>query len=198
MSLASVDKPVAIEDMANVAITYFSGRGHTRKLADAIALALGAEDCAARLIDVTQISELDWKAMEATDAIIFGAPTYMGSVAAEFKAFMDQSSDIWTDQRWADKLAAGFTVATFPGGDKLNALMQLSIFAMQHGMVWVGQDQIGAPVNRDQIGINESGVWLGLGATTVRDKSLMVSEGDLETAHRFGKRIARAVRRWSI
>ncbi|SMO58797.1 NAD(P)H dehydrogenase (quinone) [Thalassovita litoralis] len=184
--------------MGNVAITYFSGRGHTRKLADKIAVALGQEGCAARLIDVTDLSQTDWQAMEAADAILLGAPTYMGSIAAEYKSFMDATSDIWSEQLWADKLAAGFTVATFPGGDKLSSLMQLNIFAMQHGMIWVGQDQIGAPVNADAEGINASGTWLGLAATTVRDKTLMVSQGDLETAHRFGQRIARAVRRWSI
>lgn len=184
--------------MANVAITYFSGRGHTRKMAQTIARALGAEDCAARLIDVVQMTEMDWQAMEAADAIVFGAPTYMGSVAAEFKGFMDASSEIWSNQLWADKIAGGFTVATFPGGDKLVALQQLNTFAMQHGMIWVGQDQIGAPVNAAETGINQSGIWLGLAATTVRDKTQLISEGDVETAHRFGKRIARAVRRWSV
>lgn len=184
--------------MANVAITFFSGRGHTRKLAVTLARALGAEGCSARLIDVMEMSETDWQAMEAADGILFGAPTYMGSVAAEYKGFMDATSDIWSDQKWADKLAGGFTVATFPGGDKIVALQQLSTFAMQHGMLWVGQDQIGAPVNRNQVGINESGTWLGLAATTVRDKELLVSDGDVETARRYGTRFARAVRRWSI
>jgi NAD(P)H dehydrogenase (quinone) len=65
-------------------------------------------------------------------------------------------------------------------------------------MVWVGQDQIGAPANKDNPGINASGVWLGLGATSSRDKSLMVETGDIETAHRFGLRIARLVRRWHV
>ncbi|WP_420569318.1 flavodoxin family protein [Thalassovita sp.] len=184
--------------MVNIAITYFSGAGHTRKLADTLALALGREDCAARLIDVTSMEPLDWQALEASDAILFGAPTYMGGPAAEFKAFMDATSDIWEQQLWADKLAAGFTVATFPAGDKLSTLMQMNIFAMQHGMIWIGQDQIGAPVDQTKPGINQTGAWLGLSATTVRDKTQLVASEDLDTAHRFGKRIARAVRRWSV
>lgn len=184
--------------MVNIAITYFSGAGHTRRLADTLALSLGREDCAARLIDVTEMAPLDWQALEAADAILFGAPTYMGGPAAEFKAFMDATSDIWERQLWADKLAAGFTVATFPSGDKLSTLTQLSIFAMQHGMLWLGQDQIGAPVDQTKPGINQTGAWLGLSATTVRDKTQLVSEDDLETARRFASRIARAVRRWSV
>jgi NAD(P)H dehydrogenase (quinone) len=184
--------------VGNVAIPYASGRGHTLRLAEVIADALGEGGCDARLIDVEAMAETDWQALDAADAIVLGAPTYMGSACAAFKTFMDATGQIWMEQGWADKLAAGFTVATFPGGDKLNTLMQLSVFAAQHGMVWVGQDQIGAPANADNPGINASGVWLGLGATSSRDKALMVERGDLETAHRFGLRIARAVRRWRV
>lgn len=182
----------------NVAIPYASGRGHTRRLAEVIAAALGDGGCDARLIDVAALTDRDWQALDSADAIVMGAPTYMGSAAAEFKAFMDASGEIWGKQGWADKLAAGFTVASFPGGDKLNTLIQLSIFAAQHGMIWVGQDQIGAPVHKDNPGINASGVWLGLGATSSRDKTLMVQTGDIETARRFGLRIARAVTRWRL
>lgn len=184
--------------VGNIAIPYASGRGHTRRLAEVIADALGEGGCDARLIDVEAMGKTDWQALDTADAIVMGAPTYMGSAAAAFKTFMDETGEIWADQGWGDKLAAGFTVATFPGGDKLNTLVQLSIFAAQHGMIWVGQDQIGAPVKADNPAINASGVWLGLGATSSRDKSLMVEAGDLETAHRFGLRIARAVRRWHV
>ena len=184
--------------VGNVAIPFASGRGHTGRLAQVIADALGEGGCDARLIDVETMGETDWQALDAADAIVLGAPTYMGSASAAFKTFMDATGRIWGEQGWADKLSAGFTVATFPGGDKLNTLMQLSIFAAQHGMIWIGQDQIGAPANADNPGINTSGVWLGLGATSSRDKTLMVEPGDLETAHRFGLRIARAVRRWHV
>jgi NAD(P)H dehydrogenase (quinone) len=183
--------------MPNIAIAYASGRGHTRKLAEEIATTLGAEGCAARLIDVEVMFKKDWDALMEADAILFGAPTYMGSAAAAFKHFMDETGDIWVRQAWVDKLAGGFTVATFPGGDKLSTLMQLTVFAAQHGMVWVGQDQIGAPANKVNEGINQSGAWLGLAATSVRDKIQLVSEGDLETARRFAARMARAAKRWA-
>ena len=138
--------------MPNIAIDYASGRGHTRKLAEEIAATLGAEGCAARLIDVEVMFKKDWDALMEADVILFGAPTYMGSAAAAFKQFMDETGDIWARQEWVDKLAGGFTVATFPGGDKLSTLMQLTVFAAQHGMVWVGQDQIGAPANKETKG----------------------------------------------
>jgi len=131
------------------------------------------------------------------DAIIFGAPTYMGSVAGGFKAFMDETGELWLERRWANKIAAGFTCAVSTGGDKLNTLMQISVFAAQHGMIWVGQDEIGAPVKKDNAGINMSGVWLGLGATDSVDKGALIDAGDAETARRFGARVADAAMRWS-
>ena len=184
--------------MPNVAIPYYSGRGHTRRLAQEIARALGENDCDARLIDVEAMTDTDWQALDAADVIVMGSPTYMGSAASGFKTFMDATGELWAEQRWADKLAAGFTVAIFPGGDKLVTLQQMLTFAMQHGMIWVGQDQIGAPVDTDNPDINQSGVWLGLGAVSDRDKTQLIPPGDLKTAHRFGARIARAARRWSV
>ena len=40
------------------------------------------------LIKVEAVED-EWSALELADAIIFGAPTYMGSASAGFKAFMD-------------------------------------------------------------------------------------------------------------
>jgi len=176
-----------------IAIAYWTGNGHTRRLAEHVAAGVGE---AAWLLDVAGITRADWDRLNGAAAIVFGAPTYMGSVAAGFKAFMDASGDLWEDQLWADKIAAGFTVATYPSGDKLVSLTQLAVFAAQHGMIWVGQDLIGAPVRPDQTGINEAGFNLGLAATSSRDKTLLVGPGDAETARRFGARIAVAARRW--
>ncbi len=183
--------------MPNIAIAYFSGAGHTRRLAEEIANALGQAECNARLIDVEVMFRIDWNALASADAILMGSPTYMGSVAGPFKAFMDATSDIWENQGWRDKMAAGFTVAGYPAGDKLATLIQMAVFATQHGMIWVGQDQIGAPVNPDNPGINASGTWMGLAATADADHARKLSEAELETARRFAHRIARAVQRWS-
>jgi NAD(P)H dehydrogenase (quinone) len=119
----------------------------------------------------------------------------MGSTAAAFDLFLEQASDRWEEMRWADKIAAGFTVATHGSGDKLSALQRMAVFAAQMGMIWVGQAEIGSPVNPENPGINRDGSWLGLMATSSRDKSQLIEPGDLETARRFGARIAAAVHR---
>lgn len=175
-----------------IAIPYFTGNGHTRRLAEAVADGTGS----ARLIDVESMDAEDWQALDAAEAILFGAPTYMGSTAAGFDRFLEDASDRWPDLLWRDKIAGGFTVATFPSGDKLSALMRLAVYAAQMGMIWVGQAEIGAPVHPDRPGLNRTGSWLGLMATSSRDKAALIDPEDLDTARRFGARIAAAARRW--
>lgn len=176
-----------------IAIPYFSGHGHTARLAQAI-----AEGAApARLIDIETMTQTDWDALDAAPAIIFGSPTYMGSVAARYVHFLEEASDArWTAQSWQNKLAGGFTIGTYPSGDKLSTLLRLSIFAAQMGMLWVGATEIGAPVNPDRPGIDRDGSMLGLMARSDPDKSRLISDGDAETARLFGTRLRRAADRW--
>lgn len=179
---------------AKIAIPYFTGMGHTRMLAQAVAD--GADG--ARLIDVEKITKPDWDALDAADAIVFGAPTYMGSVAARYDVFLEEASERWPDQIWADKVAAGFTVATYPSGDKFSTLMRMAVYAAQMGMIWVGQAEIGAPVHPDRGPVNAQGSWLGLMAMSSRDKTQMVDPDDLATARVFGARIAKSALRWRV
>lgn len=179
-----------------VAIPYFSGSGAITRTARLIAEAARGEGAAAELIDVTQMTPETWDILHAADAIAFGTPTYMGGPAAGFKAFMDDTGDtIWLDRLWADKLAAGFTAGVNTGGDKLSTLQALSVFAMQHGMVWIGQEVIGAPVFRENEGLNLSGTFLGL---AVNANTSGLTEGCEASARIFGERIARAALRWQV
>lgn len=176
-----------------ICLPYFSGTGHTARLARGIADGIGA----ARLIDVVEMSAADWEALDAAPAIVMGAPTYMGSTAARYDAFLEEASSRWDSHGWTDKIGAGFTVATHGSGDKLAALQRMAIYAAQMGMIWVGQAAIGAPVKPGQPGINRDGSWLGLMATSSRDKGQLIEPHDLETARRFGHRIAAASDRWA-
>ncbi len=176
-----------------ICIPYYSGAGHTALLARAISEGAGG----AHVIDVTQMSDADWDALDAAQAIAFGAPTYMGSTAARFDQFLEEASGPrWDTALWRDKLAGGFTVADHPSGDKGMTLQRISTYAAQMGMVWVGQAEIGAPVKPDRVGINSDGSWIGLMATSARDTSVLVGEGDLETARLYGARLAMAAHRW--
>jgi len=176
-----------------ICLPYHTGNGHTRTLVEAMARGMPNP----RAIDVEQLTAADWEALDVAPGIVFACPTYMGSTSARYALFLEEAANRWPDQRWADKVAAGATVAGYPSGDKLLTLQRLAIYAAQQGMIWVGQREIGAPVDETQPGINADGSHLGLMATASRDKVQLVRPEDLETATRFGARIARAVERWA-
>ena len=151
--------------MARIVIVYHSAYGHTAVQAEAVARgARGIPGATVKLVKVED-AEQHWQELAAADAIIFGAPTYMGSASAAFKTFMDASSKAWFTQGWKDKLAAGFTNSASQNGDKLASLQQLAIFAAQHGMVWVGLGLL--PGNNTSTAspedLNRLGSFLGAG-----------------------------------
>ena len=124
--------------MSKIVIVYHSGYGHTKKVAEAVlagALDAGAD---AKLLAVGDLDDAGWAELDAADAIIFGAPTYMGGPSADFKKFADASSKPWFVQSWKDKIAAGFTNSATMNGDKHSTIAYFVTLAMQHGMIWAG------------------------------------------------------------
>lgn len=188
--------------MPNIAIIYHSGFGHTRVQAEAVMGGVRQVNG----VEVTLVSvehyEAHWDQLDEADAIVFGSPTYMAGPSAPFKAFLDATSSRWADQRWKDKLAAGFTNSAGMNGDKLNTLQQFSLFAMQHGMVWVGLGLL--PGNHTSTGsendMNRLASFLGAMAQSNADQGADVVPGasDRETARYLGRRVAEASLRWRV
>lgn len=52
---------------------------------------------------------------------------------------MDATGRLWRSHALKGKLASGFTVSALPSGDKQSTLTSMFVFAMQHGMYWVGK-----------------------------------------------------------
>ena len=186
--------------MIKVSIIYHSVRGHTEQQAKAILKGLHTVDgIDARMIPVSEVKD-NWDFINESEALIFGSPTFMGTISAEFKKFMDETSKIWMRQEWKDKIAAGFVNSGWPSGDKLNTMNQLVIFAAQHGMIWVSLGEIPGNLSRDPAKkeINRIGSFLGAMACSPFDQSSDVAPPacDLETAELFGKRIGQVTVRW--
>ena len=180
--------------MTQVAIVYHSGYGHTKVVAEQVKA--GAESVPGTKALLIPVEEIDahWNTLETADAIVFGSPTYMGNVSGPFKTFMDASSKPWLEQKWKDKLAAGFTISGSPSGDKLNTLQSLMVFAMQHGMVWVGNAEM--PYNEE--GINRLGSFTGVMAQAGQvAPDVEPNLADRKSAERLGRRIATATARWA-
>jgi multimeric flavodoxin WrbA len=180
--------------MKKLAIVYHSGFGHTAYAAEKVKTgAATVEGIEVALVPVGGEAITPWENLKHADAIIFGTPTYMGSVSGQFKTFMDESSKVWMARDWKDKLAAGFTVSGSPSGDKQGTLQALTTFALQHGMVWVGYDRLPevysgvAPEEaRNRLG-SFSGLMLQAAQTTPHESFL---PGDLASATDFGQRVA--------
>ena len=134
----------------SVAIVYDSGSrgypalsGRTRVLADAVAK--GARMVKGTTVTLIPVADRasHWEVLDAAAAIVFGCPIYMGSGSAALKAFMEETiQPQFLEQRWKDKLAAGFTNSAGMSGDKLLALQQLAVFAAQHGVIWITLGQL--------------------------------------------------------
>jgi multimeric flavodoxin WrbA len=176
--------------MSAIVIVYHSGYGHTRKIAEAVAR---SSDGALLAIDAEgNLPAGGWEELQAARTIVFGSPTYMGSVSWQFKKFADASSKPWFTQAWKDKIAAGFTNSATMNGDKFSTLHYFMTLAMQHSMLWVGSGLM--PSNSKAAtrnDINYVGSYGGLMTATPSDASPEeMIPGDLETAKKFGQRLA--------
>ena len=183
--------------MKKISVVYHSGYGHTTNQARGIVSGIaGLDSVTTNLIAIDQDGELtesDWQLLDASDAIIFGSPTYMGMVSWQFKKFADASSKRWFNQGWKDKLAAGFTNSASMNGDKHSTLHYFMTLAMQHSMLWVGTGLMPSTTkaaSRDDI--NYLGSFAGLMAQSPSDAGAdeAPTTGDIETARAFGVRVA--------
>lgn len=182
--------------MKTVSIIYYSGRGHAEKLAEAACK--GSESVQGVKTNLIKINDTHIinghfkndetiKMLDESDAIIFGTPTYMGGVAAQFKAFADASVASFMAQKWKDKLAAGFTISGTPSGDKFSTLQYLQTLSMQHAMIWVSLGEHPMQPN----GVNRLGSW-SVVIAQAGNESAEITPGndDKLTAELLGKRIA--------
>lgn len=175
--------------MSKTIVIYFSGYGHTKKVAEFVAK--GAQ---AQLIAIDSngdIEQSDWDKLDAADAIIFGAPTYMGSYPWQFKKFVDATSKIWFSMGWKDKIFGGFSNSGSLNGDKQVTLISMQTLASQHGGLWVS---LGIPpantkdATREDVNNMGGSIGVFVQSPTDADESAIPS-GDLETARLYGERV---------
>jgi NAD(P)H dehydrogenase (quinone) len=183
--------------MTKIAIVFFSGEGHTRRQAEAVAN--GVKEIDAAEVEVFAISQQGnlpdeaWGILEAADAIIYGSPTYIGAPPWQFKKFADDSVGAWSAMVWKDQVAAGFTNSATVNGDKWNTIAYFWTLSQQHGQVWIGLGMHSK--NRMKDGpndINWTGGYGGAMAISPGDASPDEAprKGDLQTAGLLGRRVA--------
>lgn len=177
--------------MTKVAVVFHSGYGHTVRQAEAVAK--GANGALVAIDAEGNITDAQWETLNSADAIVFGSPTYMGTVSWQFKKFADASSKPWFTQQWKDKVFGGFTNSATMNGDKHSTLHYFFTLAMQHSGIWVGTGLMPSnakAAKRDDV--NYVGSFAGAMMQTPSDASAdEVNAGDLETARLYGERIAK-------
>jgi multimeric flavodoxin WrbA len=184
--------------MKTLAVIYHSAHGHTAHIARHVLE--GAQSVPGIRADLVQADELARAPDDLLryDGFILGSPTYLGGVSAPFKSFMDATGRLWKTQQLKSKLAAGFTVSSLPAGDKQSTLLSMFVFAMQHGMVWVGnpilpEQHAGVPYDE---AANRLGSWSGLMAQAGHGSAAdAFVPGDTRTARMFGEHFARTLQR---
>ncbi|MFW1859507.1 flavodoxin family protein [Acinetobacter defluvii] len=175
--------------MSKVAVVYYSGYGHTKVIAENF-----AQEIQADLIEVDSqgnITEQEWQTLDQSDAIVFGAPTYMASTPWQFKKFADDSSKRWFTRTWQDKIFGGFTNSGSMNGDKQMTLIQMQALASQHGGIWVSlgilPSNTKAATSND---INYMGSFAGAMVQSPADASVdEIPQGGLDTVRAYAKRI---------
>jgi NAD(P)H dehydrogenase (quinone) len=187
--------------MKKLVVIYHSGHGHTEHIAGHVAS--GARSVSGIDVSVLKADQLATSPEELLgfDGFIFGSPTYLGGVSGPFKLFMDSTGRLWKSHQLKGKLASGFTVSSLPAGDKQSTLLSMFVFAMQHGMIWVGnailpEQHSGIPYDE---AANRLGSWSGLmaqaGHSAPADSFV---SGDIKTARMFGQNVAETLLRMSF
>ncbi|MBK5436555.1 flavodoxin family protein [Pseudomonas sp. TH32] len=184
--------------MTNTVVVFFSGYGHTRRVAETV-----AEGAGARLLEVDEqgnIPEDGWELLSAADGIIFGTPTYMGSSAWQFKKFSDATAKYWFTRGWQDKVFGGFTVSASFSGDKQVTLIGLQTLASQHGGIWVSLGLLPAnTVAATRNDVNNLGGSVGLIVQAPADADASgIPDGDMKTALLYGERVAKIAGRLTL
>ncbi len=141
--------------MAKLLVLFYSRTGNTATIADAVAE--GAKSVKFSEVDVRRLDDLapqsviasvpgwkesrdalatKYKTLESVerlaeyDALIFGAPTRYGVMAAELKNLIDQTGPLWNRGALVDKVGAAFaSVATPHGGHEMTIWSILTTMA---------------------------------------------------------------------
>ena len=124
------------QDHPRVLIVYYSGAGHTRTMAGAVAD--GARSVDAVLVVVRSVEEATTEDVLQADAIIVGSPVYNANVAPEVQSFINGWPFEGTPM--TDKIGAAFcTAGGISAGEEL---VQLGIL---HSMLIFGMIVVGGP-----------------------------------------------------
>jgi len=116
-----------------ILVAYYSRSGNTKAMAQAIADGVKKENVTVALQDIKDISVdslLDY------EGLVFGSPTYYGSMAGELKTLFDESVKL--HGKLSDRIGGAFASAGMMGGGGETTIMSIVQAMLVHGMVVIG------------------------------------------------------------
>ena len=190
--------------MTKLAVIYYSATGHGTTMArrvEATATAAGAEvrlRHIAETHDPASFAENPaWTAnYQATndlpaatgddivwaDAVIFGSPTRFGSVAAQFRTFVDSLGGLWSQGMLSDKVYAAFTSSQTLHGGQETTLLTLYVTLMHFGGIIV------PPGYTDQVKFADGNPY-GVGLTANRDNVTELDDTTNDALDHLARRV---------
>ncbi|MBE0433631.1 NAD(P)H-dependent oxidoreductase [candidate division WOR-3 bacterium] len=120
-----------------ILVAYYSRTGNTKMMAEAIARGVKEENVAC---DVKAITKVSFDELLDYDGLIFGSPTYYGSMAAELKKLFDES--VKHHGKLAGKVGGAFASCGMMAGGGETTVFSILQAMLIHGMVIVGDAKI--------------------------------------------------------
>lgn len=196
--------------MTRVLVLYYSSYGHIETMAQAIAegaRSAGAEVAIKRVPELVPEAvaraaqmKLEQAAPIATvdelpqyDAIVFGAPTRFGNMAAQMRNFIDQTGGLWAKGALIGKVGSVFTSTASQHGGQETTITSFHTTLLHHGMIIVG-----VPYSLPELtDMTEIVGGTPYGATTIAgaDGRRQPSAKELAIARAQGERVARIAAR---
>jgi NAD(P)H dehydrogenase (quinone) len=190
-----------------VLILYYSSYGHIETMARAVAE--GAAEVAGAEVAVKRVPELvpddiaakagvklvqdapfaDPNELGDYDAIIVGAPTRFGNMAAQMRNFLDQTGPLWAKGALVGKVGGAFTSTASQHGGQETTLVSMHATLLHHGMIIVGLPYSFA--GNTEMGEISGGTPYGASTIAGADGSRRPSANELAGARFQGRHIAR-------
>jgi NAD(P)H dehydrogenase (quinone) len=116
--------------MPKALVSYYSRTGNTRKMAARVAETLAAEGLK---VDLKRVEDTAAKDLLGYDCIVFGSPTYYGTMAWEVKKLLDESVRFHGKLR--GKVGGAFASSANIGGGNETTVLDILHALLIHGMV---------------------------------------------------------------
>lgn len=192
----------------HIQVVFYSMYSHIHQMAEAVAA--GAREQADTEVELLQVPELmPHEVLDASgaretratfehiplatpekltepDAIIFGAPTRFGNMAAQMRNFLDQLGPHWAQGGYENKIGSVFTSTNSQHGGQETTLTSFHTTLFHLGMI-----VIGVPYSESRLAtVDEVSGGTPYGASTIAGRDGAPSDNEKAIAHYQGRHVA--------